>query len=150
MIANSYINKFSDMGQSEIVELLASGFTGTLRNWWEKHLTDESRDSIIHAVQIDEEGNPIFDEHVGMGPPDGVNCLIFNIVRHFIGTPSNITERIHDQLSNLNCPTLSDFRWYKDVFTSRVMMRDDSNNHFGNKNSLMVYLVYLPIKFVKN
>ena len=81
MVANSYINKFNDMGQSEIVELLASGFTGTLRNWWEKHLINESRDSIMHAVQIDEDVNPIFDEHVGMGPPNRVNCLTFNIIR---------------------------------------------------------------------
>ena len=32
-----------------------------------------------------------------MGPPDGINALIFTIIKHFIGTPSNITERIHDQ-----------------------------------------------------
>ena len=71
--------------------MLASRFTGILKNWWEKHLTDESRYSIIHAIQEDEDGNPLFDEHVRMRPPDGVNCLIFNIIRHFIRTPSNIT-----------------------------------------------------------
>lgn len=49
---------------------------------------------------------------------------------HFIGTPSNITTRIHDQLSNLRCPTLSDFRLYEDVFTTRVMLRDDCNSPF--------------------
>jgi hypothetical protein len=45
-------------------------------------------------------------------------------------TPSNITSRIHDQLSNLKCPTMSDFRWYEDVFISRVMLREDSNKSF--------------------
>ena len=44
MVANSYVNAFNDLGQSEIVELLVSKFTGTLRNWWEKHFTDEIRD----------------------------------------------------------------------------------------------------------
>ena len=81
-----------------------------------ENLTSDSRDSIIHAIQRDEEGIPIFDIDIGMGPPDGINALIFTIIKHFIGTPSNITERIHDQLSNLTCPSLSDFRWYKDVF----------------------------------
>ena len=130
MVANSYISKFNNLSQSDIVELLASGFTGILRSWWEKHLTEDIRVSIIHAIQRDDDGNPIFNEELGVGAPDGVNTLIFTIIKHFVGTPSNITERIHDQLSNLTCPTLSDFRWYKDVFTSRVMMRNDSNKPF--------------------
>ena len=101
-----------------------------MKSWWEKHLTEESRDLIKNSVKKDEEGNPIFDERIGMGIPDGVNTLVFTIIRHFIGTPSNITSRIHGQLSNLKCPTMSDFRWYSDVFTSRVMLRDDSNKPF--------------------
>jgi hypothetical protein len=101
-----------------------------LKSWWEKHLTEESRDLIKNSVKKDEEGNPIFDERIGMRIPDGVNSLVFTIIRHFIGTPSNITSRIHDQLSNLKCPTMSDFRWYEDVFTSRVMLREDSNKPF--------------------
>jgi hypothetical protein len=61
---------------------------------------------------------------------DGVNFLVFTIIRHFIGTPSNIISRIHDQLSNLKCPTMSDFRWYEDVFTSKVMLREYSNKPY--------------------
>lgn len=129
MVANSYITTFENLNQSEIVEILANGFTGTLRSWWEKHLTEDTRNSIINAYQLDTDGQPIFDESIGF-PSDGVNTLIYTIIKHFIGTPSNITERIHDQLSNLTCPTLSDFRWYKDVFLSRVMMREDSNKPF--------------------
>ena len=101
-----------------------------MKSWWEKHLTKESRDLIKHSIKNDEEGNPIFDERIGMGIPDGVNSLVFTIIRHFIGTPSNITSKIHDQLSNLKCPTMSDFRWYEDVFTSRVMLREDSNKPY--------------------
>jgi hypothetical protein len=59
-----------------------------------------------------------------------IYTLIFTIIRHFISTPSNITSRIHDQLSNLRCPTMRDIRWYEAVFTSRVMVRDDSNKPF--------------------
>ena len=101
-----------------------------LHSWWENYLTPDSRSSIKHAVKRDEDGTPIFDERTGMGISDAVNTLFYTIIQHFIGTPSHITSRIHDQLSNLKCPTLSDFKWYKDVFISRVMLRDDSNQPF--------------------
>lgn len=65
-----------------------------------------------------------------MGIEDGVNTLLYTIIEHFVGTPSNTIARIHDHLSNLRCPKLSDFRWHKDVFVSRVMLRDDSNQPF--------------------
>ena len=129
MVANSYISNHN-FTQTQIVDLLVTGFTGMLHSWWEKHLTSQSRDEIRFAVKKDEEGFPIFDETIGQGIPDGVNTLLYTIIEHFIGTPSNVTTRIHDQLSNLRCPTLSDFRWYKDVFISRVMLREDSNQPF--------------------
>ena len=71
-----------------------------------------------------------------MGIPDGVNSLVFTIIKQFIGIPSNITSKIHDQLSNLKCPTMSDFRWYEDVFSSRVMLSDDSNKPFWKEKSI--------------
>ncbi|CAL9029358.1 unnamed protein product [Prunus brigantina] len=129
MVANSYVTNHS-FRQSEIVPLLVTGFTGTLRYWWDKHLTLESKNLIVHAVRLNEDGLPIFDEQIGQGIEDGVNTLFYTIIEHFVGTPSNTTARIHDQLSNLRCPKLSDFRWYKDVFISRVMLRDDSNQPF--------------------
>ncbi|CAL2257670.1 unnamed protein product [Prunus armeniaca] len=129
MVANSYITKNS-FRQSEIVPLLVTGFTGTLRYWWDKHLTPESKNLIIHAVKLNEDGLPIFNEQIGQGIEDGVNTLFYKIIEHFTGTPSNTIGRIHDQLSNLRCPKLSDLRWYKDVFISRVVLRDDSNQPF--------------------
>ncbi|CAL9021907.1 unnamed protein product [Prunus brigantina] len=113
IVANSYITNHS-FRHSKIVPLLVTGFTGTLRYWWDKHLTTESKNLIIHAVKLNEEGLPIFDEQVGQGIEDGVNTLFYTIIDHFIGTPSNTTARIHDQLSNLHCPKLSDFRWLQD------------------------------------
>ncbi|KAI5330043.1 hypothetical protein L3X38_029440 [Prunus dulcis] len=129
MVANSYITNHS-FRQFEIVPLLVTGFTGTLRYWWDKHLTPESKNKITYAVKLNEDGLPIFDEQIGQGIEDGVNTLFYTIIEHFIGTPSNTTTRIYDHLSNLRCPKLSDFRWYKDVFLSRVMLRDDSNQPF--------------------
>ncbi|KAG7977295.1 hypothetical protein I3843_05G024900 [Carya illinoinensis] len=68
------------------------------------------------------------------GSPDGVNTLIFTIVKHFVGTPSNITNRVSDYLNNLRCNKMSDYRWYKDVFMSRVMLREDSQKPFWKEN----------------
>ena len=56
---------------------------------------------------------------------DGVNTLIYTILKHFVGTPSNISSRIFDYLNNLRCPTMSDYKWYQDVFLSKVMHRKD-------------------------
>ena len=51
-------------------------------------------------------------------------------MKHFVGRPSNITSRIYDKLSNLRCKTLGDYRWYEDIFTTRVMHRSDCNSPF--------------------
>ena len=103
MVANSYITNHN-LSQTQVVDLLVTGFTGMLHSWWEKHLTEQSKNEIKNAVKKDEEGIPIFDEQIGQGVPDAVNTLLFTIIEHFIGTPSNVTSMIHDQLSNLRCP----------------------------------------------
>ena len=65
MVANSYKTNHQ-LNHAEIIDLLVTGFFGKLKSWWEKHLTEESRDLIKNSVKIDEEGNPIFDERIGM------------------------------------------------------------------------------------
>ena len=42
--------------------MLAIGFFGTLRNWWDKHLTEDSREEIRKAIKKNEDGLPIFDK----------------------------------------------------------------------------------------
>lgn len=39
-------------------------------------------------------------------------------------------ERNSFELMNLNCPTISDFKWYKDMFLSRVYQRSDCAVYF--------------------
>jgi hypothetical protein len=129
MVANAYDTN-QNLSQSEIVDLLATGFSGTLRSWWDKHLTEETREGIRKAVKIDANGFPVFKEKIGMGELDCVNTLIYTIVKHFVGTPSNITARITNFLNNLRCPTMSDYRWYHDVFHSRVMLKQDSQKPY--------------------
>ena len=64
------------------------------------------------------------------GVSDGINTLIYTIMKHFVGKPSNLTSRIYDQLSNLRCKNLGEYRWYEDVFTTRVMHKSDCNSPF--------------------
>ncbi|KAG7977429.1 hypothetical protein I3843_05G031500, partial [Carya illinoinensis] len=133
MVAIAYYN--NKLSQTEIVDILTSGFSGMLRSWWDKHLTTEDRETIRSAIKRDTDGLPILppeeDRREGThGSPDGVNTLIFTIVKHFVGTPSNITNRVSDYLNNLRCNKMSDYRWYKDVFMSRVMLREDSQKPY--------------------
>ena len=124
MIGISYQNNH-DLDQPEIVDLLVTGFSDTLCGWWDSYLTEESKDSIKYAVKKNDEGLPIFYESIGHSIPDGVNTLIYIILKHFVGTPSNISSRVSDYSNNLKCPTMFDYKWYQDVFLSRVMFRKD-------------------------
>ena len=128
MVGNNYLNE--GCLHTEVIELITLGFTGKLLQWWNNCLTKVSKEDIKHAIQKDEEGTLIFDESIGRGILDGVNTLIYTIMKYFVGKPSNITSRIHDQLSNLRCKTLGEYRWYEDVFTTRVMHRSDCNSPF--------------------
>ncbi|KAK9988922.1 hypothetical protein SO802_029161 [Lithocarpus litseifolius] len=141
MVANNYLNE--NRTHLEAIELMVLGFTRKLLQWWNNCLTEESKEDIRHAVQKDKEGLPIFDESIGNGILDGVNTLIYTIMKHFEGKPSNITSRIYDQLSNLRCRTLGDYRWYEDVFTTRVMHRSDCNSPFWKEK----FINGLPILF---
>jgi hypothetical protein len=109
-----------------------------------------SKDSVKYVVKTDPEGNPIFNEAIGLGNSDAVNTLFYTIIQNFVGTPNHLTSRIHDQLSNLRCPTLSDFRWYKDVFISRVMLRDDNNQPFWKEKFINDLPICLPIRSNKS
>ena len=95
MVGIAYQNNH-DLDQPEIVNLLVTGFFGTLRGWWDSYLTEESRDSIRHAVKKNGEGLSIFDESIGCGILDGVNTLIYTVLKHFVGTPSKISSRVSD------------------------------------------------------
>ena len=50
MVGIAYQNNH-DLDQPEIVNLLVTGFSGTLRGWWDSYLTEESRDFIRHVIK---------------------------------------------------------------------------------------------------
>ncbi|QHN98931.1 uncharacterized protein DS421_13g393610 [Arachis hypogaea] len=76
---------------------------------------------------IGDDGEPIHD---------AVNTLIFTIASHFIGDSSLWKDRSAELLSNLWCKILSDFRWYKDTFLTRVYTREDSQQPFWKEKFL--------------
>ena len=59
MVANNYLN--DGITNSEVVELIVLGFTGKLLDWWNNCMTTASKDDIKHAIQKDEDENPIFE-----------------------------------------------------------------------------------------
>ncbi|GLT66407.1 hypothetical protein SLA2020_387720 [Shorea laevis] len=74
MVANSYYNNHM-LSQIEVLDLLVTGFTGTLLQWWERHLSQPQKDAIRHSIKRDPEGIPLFNEAVGMAYSDCINTL---------------------------------------------------------------------------
>ena len=56
---------------------------------------------------------------------DILNTLIFSIVKNFIGDLTIFLDKSQEILLNLTCKKLQDFRWYKDMFLTKVMLRTD-------------------------
>ncbi|XP_030970031.1 uncharacterized protein LOC115990332 [Quercus lobata] len=103
MVANNYQN--DGLQNTEVVELMILGFIGKLLDWWNNCLTEESKEDIKHDVQKDENENPIFDEHIGRGVPDGVNTLIYTIMKHFKekfinGLPTLFGQKVKETLAS--------------------------------------------------
>ena len=63
-----------------------------------------------------------------------IYTLIINIYKHFVGDINKIFEKNKEQLMNLRCSTLTDFKWYKNVFLSIVFQLNDSNNVIWKEN----------------
>eukprot|EP00268_Persea_americana_P041890 TRINITY_DN41860_c0_g1_i1.p2 TRINITY_DN41860_c0_g1~~TRINITY_DN41860_c0_g1_i1.p2 ORF type:complete len:197 (-),score=7.93 TRINITY_DN41860_c0_g1_i1:24-614(-) len=62
--------------------------------------------------------------------PDAIYSSILNILHQFTGNLVDVGDKIRTQLMNLTCPTLSDFRWYKDVFLAKLFSLQECNNDF--------------------
>ncbi|CAN1153791.1 hypothetical protein LINPERPRIM_LOCUS14938 [Linum perenne] len=109
----------------QIVQALVCGFSGQLKGWWDFYLTSEARNHVLTVVK----NQP---RHV----PDSVHTLLFTIATHFIGTTTINMDRTYEQLINLRCPTLSHFQWYRDVFFSKVFLREDCQHDFWKEKFL--------------
>lgn len=112
-----------------VAQTIVARFTGQLKGWWDNYLTFDDRNSILKAYRINESNEVVKDED-DQDIEDAVATLIYSISKHFIGDPAKIKDKTADLLTNLKCPKLHDFRWYKKVFLTKVMLRSDCNQSF--------------------
>lgn len=94
-------------------EILVMGFTGQLKGWWDNLLSSEDK------YQIDAAAKTESNEEIC------VTTLLYAITKFFVGEPLKLQQRAVDQLLNLYCPTMSDYRWYRDMFLSKLCLRSD-------------------------
>ena len=107
-----------------IAQTIVVGFTKQLKGWWDNYLTFKDINGILKAYRINEENEMVKDED-GQDIEDAVSTLIYSISKHFIGDPTKIKDKTVDLLTNLKCPKFHDFRWYKEVFLTKVMLRSE-------------------------
>ncbi|QHO07564.1 polyprotein [Arachis hypogaea] len=124
-----------ETSEEAIANVIVFGFSGQLKGWWDNYLSDGQKQSIFSAIKLNDQNEPIIEDD-GEPIPNAVNTLIFTIASHFIGDPSLWKDRSAELLSNLRCKTLSDFRWYKDTFLTRVYTREDSQQPFWKEKFL--------------
>ncbi|XP_043687484.1 uncharacterized protein LOC122638696 [Telopea speciosissima] len=139
MVANAY--RIKETSVQAIADLLASGFTGQLKRWWDYVLTNNQRNDILTAVQTTEDGVIIIEN--GRVVEDAINTLIFNITKYFLGDPSRLKDRSSEQLKNLRYRKLHDFKGYKDIFMTKVLTREDANSPFWKEK----FITGLPSVF---
>ncbi|XP_022933349.1 uncharacterized protein LOC111440658 [Cucurbita moschata] len=125
----------------QIAQVLVTGFTGQLKDWWDKYLDETTRQQILNHYVIrpttqiiKEEGPSTRTEVQHERVEDAVNTLIYTLIEFFVGDPLKYQERSAEILMNLKCPTLGDFRWYKDMYFSKVLIRTDSSLEFWKEN----------------
>ena len=117
---------------------IVAGFTGTLRNWLDNYLTDLNRNDILNAVA----SNNVVkteDEHTTTTLEVleyATTTLLYSIAKHFVGEPRLFQDRSLEILNNLYCKKLTDLRWYKDIFITKVMLRDDCKNDYWKERFL--------------
>jgi len=93
--------------------VIIQGFTGQLKGWWDNLCTEQDKLAILNCVKTKN------------NQEDAVSTLIYTIIQNFVGDPNIFKERSASQLANLYCPNMSDYRWYKDVFLSKITLRED-------------------------
>ncbi|GKA49629.1 hypothetical protein Tco_0742702 [Tanacetum coccineum] len=141
MAANAY--KAHKNNELQIVQHLIAGFTGTLKGWWDSYLTEAEKFIILNAKKtiITNVNNMQTETQI----EDMTNTLIFAILKNFVGDPTAYQERNSVILLNLTCRKLSDFRWYKDVFITKVMTRPDCREAYWKER----FIAGLPRLFAE-
>ncbi|KAL4193075.1 hypothetical protein AMTRI_Chr06g197530 [Amborella trichopoda] len=137
-------NKMAGNHDQEVAKAIVNGFTGWLRGWWDFYVDDDIKQRILNNTR-QWTGRNEQNQEVIYTESDAVNTLIYTITLHFVGSTSLLAARSEDLLSNLRCPTLSHYKWYKDVFFSRLLIREDCQlDHWKEK-----FIASLPYLFAE-
>ena len=112
-----------------VAQTLVVGFTSQLKRWWDNHITFDDGDGILKAYRVNEDNEVVKDEE-GQDIEDAKATIIFSISKHFIGDPAKIKDKATNLLTNLKCPKLHDFTWYRDILLTKVMLKPDYNQSF--------------------
>ena len=127
-----------------VAQTIVVGFTRLLKGWWENYLTFDDRNSILKAYRINK-NNEVVKNEDGQDTEDAMATLIYSISKHFIEDPAKIKDKTADLLTNLNCPKLHDFKWYKEVFLTKVMLILDYNQSFWKEKFILGLLIRLMV-----
>lgn len=149
MVAEVYHRSNDNVSMNEAAAAIARGFTGNLKHWWENVISLRDKIDILNAVE--EKSEEKIDPTTGEVKKEikrtdrGLRMLMSAIVMHFMGNASDHLKTGHIILSNLRCPSLSDYRWYKDVFLSNVLTREDCTLPFWKEK----FISGLPTLFAQ-
>ena len=146
MILLTNVYKNHEKSNHQIAHLIVIGFTGQLKGWWDHYLNSDDKNKILTVVKREIDGSVIMIDR--QPSQDADNTLIFTITKHFVGDPNQYKERVSNVLINLRCPQLLDFRWYKDVFISKVLSRNDCQQSYW-KEKFIAGLPYIYTQKVR-
>ena len=107
------------------------------------YVTKEEKSHILNAKKsvIKQEN----DQTVTTQEDDVINTLIYAIIKNYIGDPTLFQEKSAEILLNLTCRKLQDFRWYKDMFLTKVMLRPDCKEAYWKER----FIAGLPNLFAE-
>ncbi|GAV92364.1 LOW QUALITY PROTEIN: zf-CCHC domain-containing protein, partial [Cephalotus follicularis] len=142
MVSNAH--KIRNNSDKAVANILIAGFTGQIKGWWDNVLTTQQQNEILESIQVNELKEPILDTD-NQTIEDAMSTLIYNIANYFVGDPTYLKDRTADQLSNLRCRKLQDFRWYKDTFMTKVLTREDANQPYWKEK----FITGLPTLFAE-
>ena len=125
---------------SQAAKALVVGFSGQLNSWWDDFLDNDARTKILNHTYKKRN-----DRGIEVDEEDGAEVLIHTITLHFLGNPKEEQATAKTILINLRCPALTDYRWYKDVFLTNVLKREDGIQDFWKER----FIAWLPKFFGK-
>lgn len=128
LVATAY--KTHQHTDHQIAQILIYEFTGNLKGWWDNCVSSLDKIRILTVIKVEQSGIGIDQTQ------DVIATLIYTITKNFIGELVQFQERSFEILSNLTCPKLQDFKWYEDVFLSKIFTRMYYNNQYWKEKFL--------------